>query len=56
MLKSTQAMAGTRGSKRARPRLSPSAITAICWAAKAGSDELKVEKIAPAMAVVAGSV
>lgn len=44
-------MAGTRGSKSAIPRLSPSAISASCWAAKAGSDELKVEKIAPAMAV-----
>lgn len=30
MLKRTQAMAGMRGSRRARPRLSPSAIWAIC--------------------------
>ncbi len=44
-------MAGMSGSKSARPRLSPSAISAICWAAKAASQELKVEKIAPAMAV-----
>nr|GME18799.1 hypothetical protein CTI12_AA556770 [Ipomoea batatas] len=52
MLKSTQAMAGMMGSKSASPRLSPSAaISAICWAAKAGSDTLRVEKIAPARAV-----
>lgn len=44
-------MAGTKGNKSAIPRLSPSAISAICWAAKAGSHELKVEKIAPAIAV-----
>ena len=52
MLKSTQAMAGIRGSNSARPRLSPSAISAICWAAKAASQELRVEKMAPAMAVL----
>ncbi|KAJ6719691.1 hypothetical protein OIU79_007351 [Salix purpurea] len=51
MLKRTQAMAGMSGSSRAIPRLSPSAISAICCAAKAGSHELKVVKIAPAMAV-----
>lgn len=45
-------MAGIRGSRRAKPRLSSAAISAICWAAKAGSDELKVEKTAPAMAVL----
>ncbi|KAA8529680.1 hypothetical protein F0562_034220 [Nyssa sinensis] len=56
MLKSTQAMAGIMGNKRARPRLSPSAISAICCAAKAGSQELKVEKMAPAMAVPASEV
>ncbi|PWA41070.1 hypothetical protein CTI12_AA556770 [Artemisia annua] len=44
-------MAGTKGNKSAIPRLSPSAISAICWAAKAGSHELKVENIAPAIAV-----
>lgn len=45
-------MAGTRGNRSAIPRLSPpSAISASCWAAKAGSDRDKVEKIAPAMAV-----
>lgn len=51
MLKRTQAMAGIMGSNSAMPRLSPSAISAICWAAKAASQELKVEKMAPAMAV-----
>lgn len=52
MLNKTQAIAGTIGSNRARPRLSlPSAITAICCTAMAGSHELKVEKTAPAMAV-----
>lgn len=47
-------MAGIRGSKRAKPRLSSvaAAISAICWAAKAGSAVLKVEKTAPAMAVL----
>jgi len=44
-------MAGMSGSKSAIPRLSPSAISAICCAAKAGSHELKVVKIAPAIAV-----
>lgn len=53
MLYNTQAMAGTSGNKSAIPRLSPSAMSAICCAAKAGSHELKVEKIAPAMAVPA---
>lgn len=53
MLKRTQAIAGIMGSNRASPRLSPSAISAICCAAKAGSHELKVEKIAPAMALPA---
>lgn len=51
MLKRTQATAGMIGSRRARPRLSPSAISAICCAARAASQELKVEKIAPAIAV-----
>ena len=51
MLYSTQAMAGTRGKRRAIPRLSPSAMSAICCTAKAGSHEFKVEKMAPAMAV-----
>lgn len=46
-------MAGIMGNRMAVPRLSPSAIWAICWAAKAGSQELRVEKIAPAMAVPA---
>lgn len=46
-------MAGMMGSSSARPRLSPSAISAICCAAKAGSQELKVEKMAPAIAVPA---
>lgn len=53
MLNRTQATAGMSGSKRATPRLSPSARSAICWAAKAASPELSVEKIAPAMAVPA---
>ena len=44
-------MAGIMGSNSAMPRLSPSAISAICWAAKAASQELNVEKMAPAMAV-----
>ena len=51
MLYSTQAMAGTRGNRSAIPRLSPSAMSAICWAAKAASAELKAEKNAPATAV-----
>lgn len=55
MLNSTQAMAGMIGSNSANPRLSPSAISAICCAAKAASHELRVEKIAPAMAVPAAS-
>jgi hypothetical protein len=55
ILKSIQAKAGMIGSKRAKPRLSPapSARSAICWAAKAASQELRVEKMAPAMAVEA---
>lgn len=53
MLNRTHAMAGIRGSRRAKPRLSPSAaISAICWAANAGSDVPKVAKTAPAMAVL----
>ncbi|MFS7943915.1 hypothetical protein Hanom_Chr06g00505861 [Helianthus anomalus] len=51
MLYNTHAMAGTSGNKSAIPRLSPSAISAICCAAKAGSHALNVEKTAPAMAV-----
>lgn len=47
-------MAGTIGSNRAKPRLSPpSASSAICCAAMAASHELRVENIAPAMAVPA---
>ncbi|KAJ0432064.1 hypothetical protein HanIR_Chr17g0855201 [Helianthus annuus] len=44
-------MAGTRGRRRAMPRLSPSAMSASCWAAKAASEELRVAKMAPAMVV-----
>ena len=44
-------MAGMMGRRRARPRLSPSAISATCWAAMAGLHELNVEKTAPARAV-----
>eukprot|EP00928_Gymnodinium_smaydae_P016967 TRINITY_DN16446_c0_g1_i1.p2 TRINITY_DN16446_c0_g1~~TRINITY_DN16446_c0_g1_i1.p2 ORF type:complete len:112 (+),score=14.80 TRINITY_DN16446_c0_g1_i1:343-678(+) len=44
------------GSRSASPRLSPSAISAICCAAKAASQELKVEKIVPAMAVPVSEV
>ncbi|WP_411025877.1 hypothetical protein, partial [Salmonella sp. s57402] len=44
-------MAGIKGNKSASPRLSPSAISAICWAAKAESEELRAEKKAPARAV-----
>lgn len=44
-------MAGMMGRRSAKPRLSSAAISAICWAAKAASHELKVEKIAPASAV-----
>lgn len=52
MLNKTQAIAGIIGNSRARPRLSlPSAMTAICCTAMAGSHELKAEKTAPAMAV-----
>jgi len=54
MLNKTQAIAGIIGSNSARPRLSlPSAITAICCTAMAGSHELKAEKTAPARAVPA---
>lgn len=53
MLNRTHPRAGTMGSKRASPRLSPWAISAICWAAKAGSTEPSVEKMAPAMAAPA---
>lgn len=52
MLNKTQAKAGIKGNKRASPRLSPSAIWAICWAAKAESDEARVEKKAPARAAL----
>lgn len=55
MLNNTQTMAGTIGNNSASPRLSPSAISAICCAAKAASHELKVEKIAPAMVVPASA-
>ncbi|KAL6969341.1 hypothetical protein U1Q18_029057 [Sarracenia purpurea var. burkii] len=55
MLNSTHAIAGMIGSKRASPRLSPSAMSAICCAAKAASHELKAEKMAPATAVPAAS-
>ena len=44
-------MAGIIGNNSARPRLSPSAISAICCAAKAGSQLPRVEKMAPAIAV-----
>ena len=53
MLNSTHAMAGIIGIKSANPRLSPSAISAICWAAKAASQLLRVENKAPAIAVPA---
>lgn len=46
-------MAGIMGSNRASPRLSPSAMSAICWAAIAGSTEPKVENMAPAIAAPA---
>nr|KYP67588.1 hypothetical protein KK1_023933 [Cajanus cajan] len=52
MLKSTHAMAGIMGSSSASPRLSsPSAMAAICWAAKAPSQLPRAEKTAPAIAV-----
>ena len=38
------------GIRRAMPRLSPSAMSAICCTAKAASAELREEKIAAAMA------
>ena len=46
------------GIRSASPRLSfPSARSAICWAAKAASVELREEKTAAAMALtVAGEV
>ncbi|WVZ09030.1 hypothetical protein V8G54_022376 [Vigna mungo] len=53
MLNSTHAKAGTTGSNSASPRLSPSAIWAICDAAKAASQYPRVEKTAPAIAVPA---
>ena len=45
-------MAGMIGRRSARPRLSPSAMSAICWAAMAGSHEVRVAKMAPARAVL----
>lgn len=50
MLYNTHPIAGIMGSKRASPRLSSAAISAICWAAKAGSTEPKVANMAPAIA------
>lgn len=46
-------MAGINGNKSAKPRLSddPSAISAICCAAKAGLQVESVENIAPAIEV-----
>lgn len=52
MLNRTQPIAGIIGSNNAKPRLSPSAMSASCWAAKAASDEARVAKIAPATAVL----
>ena len=55
MLKSTHPIAGTIGRSRASPRLSlppAAASSAIWWAAKAGSEQLRVEKTAPARAVL----
>lgn len=57
MLKSTHPIAGTIGRRRASPRLSlppaaAAASSAIWWAAKAGSEQLSVEKTAPARAVL----
>lgn len=49
-------MAALIGNRRARPLLSPSAMSAICCAAKAASEELRVEKIAPAIAAAAPGV
>eukprot|EP00268_Persea_americana_P008991 TRINITY_DN1353_c0_g1_i1.p2 TRINITY_DN1353_c0_g1~~TRINITY_DN1353_c0_g1_i1.p2 ORF type:complete len:153 (+),score=29.22 TRINITY_DN1353_c0_g1_i1:573-1031(+) len=43
-------MAGIMGRRSARPRLSPSAISAICCTAKAESQLLREVKMAPAMA------
>lgn len=43
-------MAGIMGRRRARPRLSPSAISAICCTAKAESQLLRDVKMAPAKA------
>lgn len=56
MLYSTQSSAGTNGIKSASPRLSPSAKSASCCAAKAGSAAEREEKIRPAVraAVVRG--
>lgn len=53
MLNRTQAIAGIIGNNSANPRLSPSAISAICCAAKAALQFPRVEKIAPASAVPA---
>lgn len=55
MLNRTQAMAGIIGNRSAKPRLSDdaSAMSAICCAAKAGSQAPRVENIAPASAVPA---
>lgn len=49
-------MAGINGNSSASPRLSPSAISAICDAAKAASQFASEENIAPAMAVPAVEV
>lgn len=44
-------MAGMMGSSSASPRLSPSAMSAICCRARAVSQQAKEEKIAPAKVV-----
>lgn len=51
MLKRTQRMAGMMGSSSASPRLSPSAMSAICCRARAVSQQAKEEKMAPAKVV-----
>ncbi|WVZ26198.1 hypothetical protein V8G54_004742 [Vigna mungo] len=51
MLNSTHPMAGIMGSSRARPRLSPSAMSAICCAANAASQVPRAVNMAPATAV-----
>eukprot|EP00262_Sarcandra_glabra_P001239 TRINITY_DN1126_c0_g1_i1.p2 TRINITY_DN1126_c0_g1~~TRINITY_DN1126_c0_g1_i1.p2 ORF type:complete len:123 (-),score=27.18 TRINITY_DN1126_c0_g1_i1:67-435(-) len=43
-------MAGMMGMRSAIPRLSPAAISAICWAAKAASQQLREAKKDPAIA------